>query len=259
MSQSIPRNVLPLFVCLLLFAGCQDDKALLEVALPDEVTPFDPDADLLAHYPLDEGAGEIARDVSGNEYHGTLMNVDPATSPWVIDGKIGGALKFGPTYVDLPDLSLETFTISAWWSTTSSGRHTIIGWGDGSGDYIQIRDNWRYKTRFGGWTGVNGLIDYASDGTYYHVVMTRDDDLNVLIYHNGVLAGDSETPSWGPEGWFKPPFNFNISCIGRVDSTWNAYNGNIDDVRIYERALSPEEVRDLYQLGNGSFEVVEEF
>ena len=78
MSQSVPRNVLPLFICLILFAGCQDDKAVPEIEAAPAV--FDPGADLLAHYPLDEGAGEIARDVSGNEYHGTLMNVDPAIS-----------------------------------------------------------------------------------------------------------------------------------------------------------------------------------
>jgi hypothetical protein len=247
MWQNKVRMASKLFTLILgvtLLHGCGDENSLQ--ALPPLEPVLDLEQDLVAHYPLDDEAGEIARDLSGNENHGTLVNIDPSSSPWVVDGKIGGALKFGPTYVDIPDLSLGTFTISAWWSTTSTGRHTIVGWGDGSGDYIQIRNNWRYKTRFGGWTGVNGLIDYASDGTWYHVVMTRDENLNVLIYHNGELAGDSDPASWGSDGWFKPPADFNVSNIGSVDSTWNAYSGNIDDVRIYDRAFSGWEVKELY-------------
>jgi len=92
-------------------------------------------ADLVAHWPLDEGTGTVAIDVTGNGNDGTFQG-DPQ---WVV-AKIGAGLEFdGDDYLDCGNQDILNFgtndwTITAWIKTTQIDRGTIFAnGGDNSG------------------------------------------------------------------------------------------------------------------------------
>jgi len=69
-------------------------------------------ADLVAHWPLDEGSGTTAIDLSGNGHDGTIGG----TANWVA-GQIGLALDFdgSSTYIDMDDqVVVGTWSLAMW-------------------------------------------------------------------------------------------------------------------------------------------------
>lgn len=191
-----------------------------------------PPPGLVSWWPGDGNADDI---IGGN--HGTLNGATFAA------GMVGQAFSFDGVddYVDLPEMILSgPFTIEMWWSTQSDSRHTLIGWGSHPDrDYLQFRNNIRYKYRFGN-QETRVLLDYVSDGTFYHVALTRDIDNVVRLYHNGNLQDIISNNA----------ADFRISNIGRNDDDWNIMNGLIDEVGIYNRALSASEIWDIYNAGS---------
>jgi hypothetical protein len=161
----------------------------------------------------------------------------------LVPGMVGQAFSFDGVddYVDLPEMILSgPFTIEMWWSTQSHRRHTLIGWGNHlDRDYLQFRNNIRYKYRFGG-QETSVYLDYVSDGTLYHVALTRDSDNFVRLYHNGNLQ---DTISINAA-------DFRISNIARNDDDWNIMNGLIDEVKVLNRALLGPEIRAIYNAGS---------
>lgn len=161
----------------------------------------------------------------------------------LVPGMVGQAFSFDGVddYVDLPEIRLSgPFTIDMWWSTESVRRHTLVGWGDEQDrDYLQFRNNIRYKYRFGG-KETSVFLDYASDGTFYHVTLTRDSEGIVRLYHNGNLQ---DTVSINTS-------DFRISNIARNDDGWNIMNGLIDEVEIFSRALSDDEIWAIFNAGS---------
>ena len=113
-------------VCLVLF---------LLVSFP----VFASDPDLVAYWQLDESSGSVAHDNSGNEYHGTLINMDD--SDWV-SGKIGNCLEFDgmDDYIETPFILNPAdgpFSAFAWVNGGGSNQK-IISQNDGDG----IGRNW---------------------------------------------------------------------------------------------------------------------
>jgi hypothetical protein len=79
-----------------------------------------------------------------------------------------------------------------------------------------------------------------SDNQWYHVAATFDSGGNQKVYINGVLDNSTTRPS------FSLNTNSNNLYIGGA-SHGQLFNGSIDEVRIYNRSLSPSEIQDLYQ------------
>jgi len=159
------------------------------------------------------------------------------------EGMVSGACGFNPgDRVDLSKtITLEgDFTAMAWWKTSSAGRHTLFGHGDNVGrDYLQIRNQWRYKYLIDGASGndgYNAYVDYALN-TWNHVAMVRRKGF-VTVYHNGIKLDPVSEPLYGP---------FHIGNIGRCDDNWNAMSGQIDEVLIYRRALNQNHIKEIYE------------
>ncbi|HXG46339.1 MAG TPA: lamin tail domain-containing protein [Methylomirabilota bacterium] len=98
------------------------------------------------------------------------------------------------------------------------------------------------------WTPGGGSLDVNYPypvNTWHHVVVVGDGS-NLRIYLDGVLAGTggSGTANYGSSG-----NNFNIGGGGIFDATGNFFNGQIDEVVVYHRALTAGEVQRLYQAG----------
>jgi carboxypeptidase D len=203
---------------------------------------------LLAYWNFDEGAGSTAGDVSGNGHDGTLVG----TPQW-ITGKIDQALDFDGSndYVVVgQDASLQTSSVlvAAW---ASIDRFT--NW-DGIVGYCQdnqLDESGWYLCTYGGhveWcVSVNGslrcLSCYPPASTWTHFVGTYDGQ-DVRLYVNGLEVGSGIAAS-GAIDWTFTPLDLNI---GRYhdDNENIPFDGRIDDVRIYNYALSAPEVENLY-------------
>jgi len=206
-------------------------------------------AELVGQWKLDEGAGTSALDASGNGNNGTLED-----GPTVAEGQFGQALAFEDSRVAIPasdsltaDLFQGSFTLSAWINPKRTGdtwqqifRSMIAD--DTSNDTLFINNDGRlsWRGRIGGaWAG--GMCETASDvvpadqWTHFAVV---GDGMNFRIYVNGALSQESA---------FQTTDGTNATYYIGGDPTWigESYSGMIDEVRIYDRALSSDEVSEL--------------
>jgi concanavalin A-like lectin/glucanase superfamily protein/Big-like domain-containing protein len=200
----------------------------------------------IAYWPFDEGTGTIANDASGNGHVGTLVN-GPA---WTA-GRINLALSFDgvSNYVsvaDAPALDAFPLTITAWINTTATTgvRGIVNKYAPGSFNGYQIfmnngalcawylRDSANYAYDGGGCTlqtpGYN-------DGKWHQVVYVVDSAGGRLYVDGTQTASLAWTGSAGPTTTTQP---LHIGDYPGI--TGGAYfAGVIDDVHIYNRALSP--------------------
>ncbi|MCK4348653.1 MAG: LamG domain-containing protein, partial [Thermoplasmatales archaeon] len=175
--------------------------------------------------------------------HGTLTNMNPETD-WV-DGKIGSALDFDgiDDYVEVPDSAsldiTEEITIEAWVKPDSvSGYHAIL---DKAGSYIFLTHNdelFFYLHNPDGFKKSSGLN--LETGVWQHVAITFDRN-NLRFYKNGT----SYTPTEWPHS-----ISSSNNAVRIGTDNWNEFfNGIIDEVKIYNRALSAEEIMAHYEEG----------
>jgi hypothetical protein len=192
--------------------------------------------------------------------HGTLVNGTTFTT-----GKVGQAFSFDGVndYVELPSSSLRLtgdFTISCWfYMNTQSAYNAFVE------NFYAINISNRYgwalyyqsgKIRFGTYnlsTAITQGSTTISTGQWYHLVVTKTITGNPKIYINGVL--ESSTAVNSPTT-LHPSYNTNnIPRFGvDVDSGgWGGYlNGKLDAVTTWTKEISPDEVVQLYNAGNGT-------
>ena len=88
----------------------------------------------------------------------------------------------------------------------------------------------------------NFPTDINTDLTWHHLTATHKDN-TIAVYRDGIFQG---TASKFPIN--HGSFNFNIGrASGNKDFNHRTFNGVIDDIRIYNRALSEEEILGLYK------------
>lgn len=80
---------------------------------------------------------------------------------------------------------------------------------------------------------------------WVHLAVTRDASYNCTLYMNGNVVASGSTAIVPTAPTIAP-------CIGSVNSGFAYFNGFIDDVRLYNRVLSPDEIKTLAQRGNVS-------
>ncbi len=217
---------------------------------------------LVGHWRFDEGGGSVAYDSAGDN-DGVVSG-----SQWTT-GQIEGALSFDGIndYVALPDnnpiwLPQNNFTLSAWVyfdrAPAASGGETFLGLnyaasGNPSNElgYVVSRLAGSGRAAFGMHTITTTdenlySNEVLSGGRWYHVVALRDGTTQA-IYIDGQLD-NSRTCSPDPID-FVGGYDDDKVSIGRVTSAGVGQyyvDGRIDDVRIYDRALSAPEIQELY-------------
>ena len=201
-------------------------------------------------------------DTSGNNNTGTLTNMSQSTSP--VPGKIGQALNFDGSndYINMGNpaalqITTTALTLCAWvkvnaWNAPGSWP-SIISKTDSSSPYggYQLNIDAEVGQRFGGGVAV-GTTWYSyrtntnlSTNVLYHMCQVYN-NVDVRMYVNGVL---DSTPV-AVTGNIRNNATANLSLGRNEGFPTNAYvNGLIDDVRVYNRALSAGEVADLYTMG----------
>ena len=195
--------------------------------------------DLVAHWKLDGTSGTTASDSSGMGNHGTLKNM--AGNEWTA-GPVGGALALDGTndYIEVSSLSAPTDkTFSCWIyiDSLTADFHTLIEFANDAPWFgIALWEGKWYLYEFDKtcW-GATSL----STGQWYHVAYTSDSATDKSkIYLNGIDITES-------------PANANTETGSGMGIGYHSgdmhFGGKIDDVRIYQRALSAEEIVVLYE------------
>jgi hypothetical protein len=221
-------------------------------------------AGLVGYWNLDETSGTIAADSSGNGNDGTLRYMNPNTD-WV-NGQIGGALDFDGynDYVSLPIgsviNSLRNCTFAIWVDWDGSNYWERI-WDFGTGAtyymFLTPKNSANNRMRFAiTRTGISGeeIMDAPttlSSIGWHHVVVTIDADNHThKLYLDGSPVGQNTSGYREPDDIGITNQNYLAKSQFTADSY---FEGKLDDFRIYNYALSPGEVTELYQWsGSGS-------
>ena len=215
------------------FNGTLDEVRIYDRALTsDEVQ----DLSLIAYWwKLDEGSGNLALDSSTNGNDGTVHG-DPV---WTT-GKIDGALSFDgiDDYVDVGDIDLtEAFTIAAWINISSMNINTIAG-----KSYSTYQFSTSPTGRLLFHRNSNLPINYNAGlvvDRWYHVAVTFNTTDGMVMYLDGSVVDTNSDTSITND-------NDVVTKIGATGWTpQDFFNGTLDEVRMYERALTGNEVQDL--------------
>jgi hypothetical protein len=206
-------------------------------------------------------------DLSRGQNWGTLTNMDPA-SDWVVSGgKLALDFDGSNDYVAINDTSqlrvTSAFIFSAWFRRVADGSMlqnyfqtstvagVVLGW---NSDGIS-------PARLGGLIGRN---TGTTRGTDWQVVVGGT-TISDSLWHHAVFSFDLRTISIfldgrldGQVNWTQPA-GFQSTSIVRIGVNEfqtgvrnSFFNGQLDDLRIYNRALTAGEVRQLWQIGRGN-------
>lgn len=217
--------------------------------------PPNSDPSLVAYLPFDEGSGLIAHDCSGHGYD-AILNGSNASSAWT-PGHLGSAISFVSANSICVIVSSSAanqsggpLTATAWFNMSSSGgggyivgqrKQTGVAWridieSDDAGNHLG------FAVGSGDDAGNDDNATTLTDtGTWHHVAAVFDPTgPTQSIYLDGV-----QTLSSSPASVIVlDPLATTIRIGCRGDDT-NFFDGIIDDVRVYARALGPTEIAAL--------------
>ncbi len=202
---------------------------------------------MVLHYKFDESSGTRVNDYSGNKNHGTIEDAD-----WTNAGKIDGGLKLDGTggaqtngYV--LNAAVHDLTASIWFKSGARNSHNRTGFErlivqsqkPYGGVLWMTMTNWKREYKLANRYAylLRGNTELKS-GVWNHAVITWEDDVRKL-YVNGKLDAVMEDSLAEASNSFLH--------IGRNTFLHDApFIGTLDDVQIYDRALSATEVKQLY-------------
>jgi hypothetical protein len=208
------------------------------------ITPADPGTNgLQAHYDF-EGT---FNDSSGNTHHSTAVG-----NPTFVAGKIGQGINLRGLndYVEITGykgiLGANAFSVTTWIKTTYMGDdpQEIVHYGThDSGQRCEFRVHTDGHIRMGNGAGQVESLTAVTDGGWHHVAATIKENAtnsssDVRIYVDGQ---DNTMESTDPDV-FNLVADWDVTIGYRPSQSDRFFMGQIDDVRIYDRALSEEEI-----------------
>ncbi|NQT81425.1 LamG domain-containing protein, partial [bacterium] len=226
----------------------------LSLGLAFGIANADIDEGLVAHWKFDESSGTDASDSSGNGYDGTLVNM--GDSNWV-EGKVGNALDFDgtDTYVEVGDVGeYSDISITLWVNIDSLPvefnsifHHNL--WSSGDVHFMirasgvvqfsvnatsptdQQSDYVFSDTDFGTWKHIGAVYDMTAQSVTFYIDGQQDSVVSYTTVRTAV-PGPMQIGNWN-------------------DAVRN-FDGRMDDLRIYGRALSADDALELYEWVGGA-------
>lgn len=211
----------------------------------------------IGYYRLDEESGSTAADSSGNGYDGTYVNTTLDQEPLIQDGRAvsfdgsgdkvqlpaeyGGfgngnwscALWAKPAVVGEPMRMVGIGSSSAnnfgWYVSTNGSNRVVFFWVDTSDSFTNVVSN--YTTAVDERVFVVAVRDGNTNRLYINGV---EDNTNTLD-NNGTLNSADSVQLLGSQGGNNPP----------------EWNGVLDEVAIFDYALDPDDIQNLYLVGLG--------
>ncbi len=168
---------------------------------------------------------------------------------YAFDGSAGMAVRLladassvfsDDTYI----LMKSNFTIAFWMKSTNLTWNTVIMRDRATSDYrgimLETTSTGNLRARFQNASSVVQSYDIPGviDGTWHHVAITLDATDGMKWYKDGVLVKSSAVAGFSPEFLYRLPIGCNSAGSQR-------YIGNLDDVRIYDNALSQSEIQEM--------------
>lgn len=199
---------------------------------------------LIGQWPLDESSGDVVHDaIGGNdgEFVGKLE--------WV-KAKFGNGLQFegkAEQYVEIPRAPelepAESVTLMAWINVKAltGGRQDVVSYAD---SYVIRIGNGVFNGHIfqgGAWPTAAGTTSVETD-KWYFVAMTFDSK-DVKIYVNGEL--DGSIAAGGQIDYQDFPLCFGYFPADPGQSWW--FNGVLDEVEIWDKAMTEDEVMEAYE------------
>ena len=236
----------------LLLPASQTTQAAEATAPPGKAgaTTLDNDPHLVGWWKFDEVAGSSVADSSKQGHHGVLeggLSFETNSAP----GRIGKALQFDgkKTVVRVAGYKGITGTTPrslAAWIKTPAGDGDLIRWGKNDAGKMWI---------FG---HIRGRIGVTPKGGYYYMKAGTGDN---AWHHVAVVVKEGEPPNLHDNvRLYRDGELAEVDDIGLLD-LWpietgdeldviigRGFRGAMDDLRVYDRALSEDEVKALYQL-----------
>ena len=199
--------------------------------------------------PFDNENTTCAKDYSGNGYHGTL--VGPPL--WTENGKVGGALHFGGSsdYITQPlpsffnDLSTTDITISVWITSddVTSDHRYLLQAGTSNSNFLLLFQ-YGAEIHFGVCSdGIKRAVrtDTIQSNVWYHITAVWDaSEAELKIYLNSTLSDEVGYRNYamGLQDYLD---------IGHGSASSRFWWGMIDELQIFARALSPEQIDQMYR------------
>ncbi len=215
-------------------------------------------ADKIAEWHFDEGTGTTASDSSG---FGNLGTISGAT--WIDDGICGSALNFGSG--DLVDFGTGTteqinsqtprdYTVAAWIRPASllgvNHQVAVSFWAMELG---QLGGQVYFRQAYTGWP--NGYEFRSGSllvvGEWTHIVGVHRDTAGIDLYVNGIYIGSDNTRSGlypnASIGW-----GYSTRAGAHYVGTGRWFDGDIDEISMYDEALTVEQIAALFAEGCGA-------
>ncbi len=203
---------------------------------------------LVAHYEFEEGSGTTATDSAGGDNTGTHAG---SPTPIYSSGIKGSALDFGGgdddsvNVADAANLDFGTgdFSVSFWFKSDSAGGdERLVGKGEGGGlpGFALYNDSFG-DTNFLVSDGTSSITLSGSgyqDNNWHHVTAVRSGN-SFELYIDDVMV-DSGSASIGSVD------NDQDLIMGASSGGATEYDGLLDEVRIFDRALSTADIGELY-------------
>lgn len=200
---------------------------------------------LVAYYPFDGNAN----DASGNGNHGTVYGATPSEDR---NGNINRAYSFDgiDDYIDIDNTAafdnMQSFTLTGWFYLKSYGGYSrvILSKVTPNRDFVvEIWPNGKLNAHF-------------ASSRYYHCASHDPMPLNQWLHFGAVWNGNEWTLylngsiiDFRNYSGSKPPWTGNYMSIGSlISGSTEFFHGNIDEIRIYNRALSTTEIREVMSL-----------
>jgi hypothetical protein len=239
-----------------MYAYPRTEKEVTEDMNAGQPPPGSPVGSALAYWKFDEGRGTTANNAGnqGSALNGTLTNmaaVVTTDSGWTNSGKFNKAIKLDGSndYVLVGNqTAIQTFntlTISGWIKadTFATGDLNVIYYKDTSGFYFGVNDN---KLRFRSSDLTSDLTETTtnlSTGVWTHVAATYD-GATVKLYVNG-----REEVSEAATGTISE--NTINATIGAFGTSSNFFDGTIDELKLYDSALTAQQIQLDYNQSKG--------
>lgn len=199
-------------------------------------------ADPLLFWRLDETTGTTAKDAFIGGYHGNYAGSPQLGTSAIVQGHAVGFDGVNDTVVSTDSLTIPgSFSHELWFSSTSTTGGRLIGFGNsatGNSTRFDRAVSLNQQGQLSFTAGETELITAASynDGQPHHVVATQG-PLGMTLYVDGVQMASNDST---------PPASF-IGYL-RVGGDGQYFTGTIDEVALYSKVLSAEQVRENYRV-----------